>query len=268
VISTHPHLFGAYPYKNVVDRLAVEIHRDRRNSSLAAARAAASYLRDVIATHGEARVIFGCAPSQDDFIAALIDPELSGTAVNWSRVVVFHMDDYVGIPATCPQSFRYYLQHHLLAHVQVGQFHPIPAEQRDSPAVCARYAALLRERPIDLICVGIGENGHIAFNDPPVADFDDPVLVKVIEMDRSCRQQQVNDGCFGSIAEVPTHAVTITVPVFREARRLSICVPGARKAAAVRSALRGAITPACPASILRVHPNATLYLDLDSASEL
>jgi glucosamine-6-phosphate deaminase len=266
--STHPPFFGTYPCKHLVDRLAVEIHDDRRNSSRSAARATAAYLCDVIATRGEARVIFGCAPSQDDFIAALIDPRLSDTAVDWSRVVVFHMDDYVGIPATSPQSFRYYLQQHLLAHVQVGQFHPIPAEQRDSAAVCTRYAALLRERPIDLICVGIGENGHIAFNDPPVADFDDSVLVKVIEMDQSCRQQQVNDGCFSSIAEVPTQAVTITVPVFRAARRLSICVPGTRKAAAVRSALRGPISTACPASILRIHSNATLYLDVDSAAQL
>jgi glucosamine-6-phosphate deaminase len=140
--------------------------------------------------------------------------------VDWSRVVIFHMDDYVGLPAASPQSFRDYLQQHLLAHVRVGRFHPIPAEQRDSAAVCARYAALLSKRPIDLICVGIGENGHIAFNDPPVADFDDPMLVKRIELDTACRQQQVNDGCFGSIAEVPTHALTVTVPVFRQARRL------------------------------------------------
>jgi glucosamine-6-phosphate deaminase len=144
----------------------------------------------------------------------------------------------------------------------------LPAEERDAAAVAARYSALLRERPIDLVCMGIGENGHIAFNDPPVADFADAQLVKVVELDHACRQQQVNDGCFPALAAVPRHAFTLTVPVFRQARRLSIHVPGPRKAAAVRATVEGPIATACPASILRLHADATLYIDAAAAASL
>ena len=250
-------------------RLALEIHADRPALGLASARATAAYLHDVIAARGEARVIFACAPSQNEFLASLIAVSREGhTAVDWSRVTAFHMDDYVGLPGTHPQSFRHYLRQHLLAHVKMGRFHPLPAEEPDAAAVAARYTALLAEKPIDLICLGIGENGHIAFNDPPVADFEDPQLVKVVELDRACREQQVADGCFPTFADVPRHAFTLTVPVFRRAGRLSIHVPGPRKAAAVKSTIEDAISTACPASILRLHPAATLYVDHAAASLL
>ena len=249
-------------------RLAVEIHVDRPTLGRAAARAVASHLHGVIARQGEARVIFACAPSQNEFLAALVDPAQCGLAVDWSRVTAFHMDDYVGLTAAHAQSFRNYLRQHLLQYVAITRFHPLPAEETDAVAVAARYTALLREKPIDLICMGIGENGHIAFNDPPVADFEDPHLVKVVELDLACRQQQVNDGCFPSLAEVPLHAFTLTVPVFRQARRLSIHVPGPLKAAAVRATLEGPIVASCPASILRLHPDATLYVDQAAASQL
>ena len=250
-------------------RLAVEIHADRRALGLAAARATAAYLHDVIAARGEARVIFACAPSQNEFLSALIAVAREGhTAVDWSRVTAFHMDDYVGLPGTHPQSFRHYLRAHLLAHVKVGRFHPLPAEEPDAAGVVARYSALLAEKPIDLICLGIGENGHIAFNDPPVADFEDPHLVKVVELDRACREQQVADGCFPTFADVPKHAFTLTVPVFRRATRLSIHVPGPRKAAAVKATIVNTISTECPASILRLHPAATLYLDHAAAALL
>lgn len=250
------------------DRLVVEIHPDRFALGRAAARAVAAYLHGVITRQGEARVIFACAPSQDEFLAALVDPAQCGLAIDWSRVTSFHMDDYVGLTAGQSQSFRHYLQQHLLRHVAIGRFHPLPAEERDSAAVCARYAGLLHEKPLDLICMGIGENGHIAFNDPPVADFDDPHLVKIVELDPACRQQQVNDGCFNALADVPTHAFTLTIPVFRQAKRLSIHVPGPRKAEAVRATVQGPIATACPASILRLHPEATLYIDTAAASLL
>lgn len=252
---------------HVVDRLAVEIHATRAALGRASARAAGAYLRGVIAREGEARVVFGSAPSQDEFIAALIDRRVAGP-IDWSRVTVYHMDEYVGLAGDRPESFRSYLREHLLRHVPVGTFHPIAAEEPDSAAVCARYAAWLSEKPIDLVCLGFGENGHIAFNDPAVADFDDPALVKVVELDAACRQQQVNDGCFPSLDAVPARAITVTITVFRQARRLTAQVPGARKAAAVRAALRGSIATDCPASILRAHPNATLYLELESASQL
>jgi len=246
----------------VVDRLQVEICPDRRTMGQAAARSVAAVLSQVIAAQGTARVIFACAPSQDEFLAALVDPAACGTPIDWSRVTAFHMDDYVGLKASDPQSFRHYLQEHLLAEIAVGRFYPLPAEEADAARVCASYSARLSEAPIDLICLGVGENGHIAFNDPGVADFDDPALVKVVELDLACRQQQVNDGCFPTMADVPRQALTLTVPVFRKARRLSIHVPGPRKAAAVQAMLRGPITAECPASILRTHPDAT------SASEL
>ena len=250
-------------------RLAVEVHPDRPALGRAAAAATAAYLRGVISRQGEARVIFACAPSQDEFLSSLIAVSRDGhTAVDWSRVTAFHMDDYVGLTAAHPQSFRHYLHHHFLRHVVLARFHPLPAEEPDAATVCARYTALLAEKPIDLICLGIGENGHIAFNDPPVADFADPHLVKVVELDHACRQQQVNDGCFPTLADVPRRAFTLTVPVFRHAKCLSLHVPGPRKAAAVRATFEVPIALACPASILRLHPNATLYLDTASASLL
>jgi glucosamine-6-phosphate deaminase len=252
-----------------VGHLAVRVFASRTALGQAAAHAAAAHLARTIRERGEARVIFACAPSQDEFLAALVDASRHGPgAFDWARVAAFHMDDYVGLRGDHPQSFRTYLREHLLRHVTVGRFHPLPAEEPDTAAVCARYSALLAEKPIDLVCLGIGENGHIAFNDPPVADFADPHLVKVVELDPACRQQQVNDGCFPTLAEVPRRAFTLTVPVFRQAKTLSIHVPGSRKAAAVRATLEGPITTACPASILREHPAATLYLDRDSASQL
>lgn len=250
------------------DRLAVEIHPDRAALGRAAGQAVATHLRALLAKQGGARVIFACAPSQDDFLAALIAASRSAElGFDWSRVTAFHMDDYVGFAADHPQSFRRYLRAHLLDHVAVGAFHPLPAER--PPAVaCAAYAALLAAAPIDLICLGIGENGHLAFNDPPVADFDDPALVKVVALDEACRRQQVNDGCFPTLTDVPTHALTLTLPVFREARRLSVHVPGPRKAAAVRATLRDPRSTACPATLLRDHPDATLYVDEAAAAEL
>lgn len=252
----------------VAGRLAVEIHADRVSMGLAAARAAAAYLHEIIAARGSARVVFACAPSQNEFLKALLDPAECGVAVDWSRVTAFHMDDYLGLTGEHPQSFRRYLRDHVLSRVTIGAFHPIIAESPDVAGFCADYTRLLRERPIDLICLGIGENGHIAFNDPPVADFDDPALIKVVELDGACRVQQVNDGCFPSFADVPAHALSLTIPVFRQARRLSVHAPGPRKARAAADTVNGEISTACPASILRTHPNATLYLDRDSASLL
>lgn len=249
-------------------RLAVEVHPDRAALGRAAGQAVAAHLRDLLAQQGHARVIFACAPSQDEFLAALVAAARSAErGFDWGRVTAFHMDDYVGFAADHPQSFRRYLRTHLLAHVPLGAFHPLPAERPPAEA-CAEYAARLAAAPIDLICLGIGENGHLAFNDPPVADFDDPALVKVVALDEACRRQQVNDGCFPTLADVPTHALTLTLPVFRDARRLSVHVPGPRKAAAVRATLRDPRSPACPATLLREHPAATLYLDEASAGAL
>lgn len=250
------------------DRLSVEVHPDRKTLGRAAARAAAAFLHATITGQGSARVVFACAPSQDEFLAALIDPQICGFTLDWSRVEAFHMDDYVGLTMDNPRSFRSYLRDHLLQYVAVGKFHPLQAERPDWEMVALEYTTLLRDRPIDLICLGVGENGHIAFNDPPVADFADSKDVKAVELDQACRQQQVNDGCFPNITAVPSLALTLTVPVFRRARHLTVHVPGPRKAEAVRRTLEEPIATCCPASILRQHPHATLYLDNDSAGSL
>ena len=245
-------------------QLHTSIHATRSEAGRAAALRVQSTIAQACNARGEARVIFACAPSQDEFIEALLTLE-----VDWPRVVVFHMDDYVGLTADQPQSFRHYLKQHLLSRVPaVKAFHPIGAENPDLAAECARYSALLREKPIDLVCLGIGENGHIAFNDPPVADFHDPALIKPVEIDAACRQQQVNDGCFPNLAAVPTLALSLTIPALCGARALSCVVPGPRKAEAVRATLLGPIETSCPASILRQHPDAVLYIDHASASLL
>ena len=178
------------------------------------------------------------------------------------------MDEYVGLPADHPATFRAYQREHVLSQIQPAAFHGIRGEASDSVEECARYSELLREAPIDLVCLGIGENGHLAFNDPPVADFDDPSCVKPVELDALCRQQQVNDGCFPTLSAVPTTALTLTIPALLSSRAIVGVVPGPRKAEAVRNTLIGPISTACPASILRKHSNAALYLDRDSAALL
>ena len=212
-------------------------------------------------------MIVGCAPSQDDLFAALVR-EARQTPEVWCHVELFHMDDYIGLTAAHPQSFRHYLRKHFLDHVAVGTVHLLGGEAPDPLAEARRYGALLQAAPIDVICLGFGENGHLAFNDPPVADFNDPVAVKIVEMDPVCRQQQVNDGCFPSIDAVPRHALTITLPVFAAAGLLCGVVPTHRKAAAVSAALTGPIGTACPATLLRRHPHALLFLDAAAASLL
>lgn len=249
------------------DHLAVEIHADRHLLGYHAAQAAGRLLREIISHKGEARVIFACAPSQNEFLAALTDTSVTGP-ICWQLVTAFHMDEYVGLAEKHPQNFRAYLHQHLLSRVKIGKFHPIAGDHPNPSEVCANYSALLQEGPIDLICLGIGENGHIAFNDPPVADFQDHVLMKQVGLDDACRRQQVNDGCFASLEEVPRYALTLTLPVFSDALRLSVHVPGPRKAAAVKATLEGPISTVCPASMLRLHREATLYLDRESAARL
>ena len=245
---------------------ALEVCRysDRQTMGEAAAQLVSESIRAAVRERGEARVIFACAPSQDEFLAALVRSDL-----DWSSVVVFHMDEYVGLAAEHPQSFRSYLRGHLLARIsRPKSVHLIAGDADDSARECERYAALLSAKPIDLACMGIGENGHLAFNDPPVADFADSQLVKRVELDRACREQQVHDGCFSTLSGVPTHALTLTIPALLGARAISCVVPGERKSQAVRDTLRGEITTACPASILRTHPRTTLHIDSAAASLL
>lgn len=242
-----------------VDRLRVNVFPTRAALGAAAGAAVAERVRQLLAVQPAARMIFAAAPSQDETLAALG----AARGIDWGRVVAFHMDEYLGLSAGSAQSFGRYLRAHLFDHVRPGVVHFIDGST--SPAAeRRRYAALLAEGPIDIVCLGIGENGHLAFNDPPVADFADPEAVKVVALDAACRQQQVNDGCFPSPAAVPTHALTLTIPTLMAGARLFCAVPGPAKRAAVRRALRGPVATDCPASVLRRHPDCTLYLDADS----
>jgi glucosamine-6-phosphate deaminase len=192
-----------------------------------------------------------------------------GEGFDATRLVAFHMDEYLGLPAEHPSAFRHYLNHHIFKPVKLhnGQLRLIPGERVDRPLrVCLDYEDALRAEPPDVTCAGIGENGHLAFNDPPVADFRDPLWVKVVRLDPACRAQQVHDGGFARLEDVPTHAYTLTVPALLAAPIVSVVVPGPRKAEAVRATLRGPIDESCPASALRRHPGATLWLDRESAA--
>ena len=251
----------------VVDRLAVALYADRRALGLAAADHVSRILAQQLEAQDEVRIVVGSAPSQDEFFAALTAAP-ARDRVDWRRVVVFHMDEYVGLDATHPQSFRRYQETHFVSKVPLKAFHGIAGEAADPAAACRDYARRVEERPIDLVCLGIGENGHMAFNDPPVADFADPLAAKIVALDPACRQQQVNDGCFPTVEAVPPQAITLTLRVFAEARHLSGVVPAATKAEAVAATLTGPIGPACPATLLRRHASARLFLEPASAARL
>jgi glucosamine-6-phosphate deaminase len=243
-----------------VDRLRVQIYRTRQAMGIAAAQDVAMEMRRILGRKSTVRMMFAAAPSQSEFLDAL------GQAadLDWSRVTVFQLDEYLGLPPDAPQSFGRFLRDNLFDRVRPGIIHLIDGGKSAS-VEAERYAGLLAAAPIDIVCLGIGENGHLAFNDPPHASFADPAAVKAVALEVASRQQQVNDGCFSSLDSVPTHALTVTIPTLMSGRRLFCVVPGQAKAEAVRNALSGAISPACPASILRRHSNCTLYLALDSS---
>lgn len=249
-----------------MQQFCVKIYDTRAEMGCCAADDIAEAIRGVLARKDVCNMIFAAAPSQNEMLAALIaQPD-----IDWSRVNAFHMDEYIGLAPDAPQGFANFLRAALFDRVPFRSVNCLDgmAATRDAEGECARYTALLRACPVDITCMGIGENGHIAFNDPPVADFDDPVLVKRVALDEVCRNQQVHDGCFAALDEVPTHALTLTVPALMHAAQVFCVVPAATKAEAVRRTLLGEISTACPASIMRRHPAATLYLDPDSASLL
>lgn len=244
--------------------LTVVVHPDARSMGRAAADDAAAALRSGIAERGRARAVFAAANSQLPLFAAL--RELA--EVDWSRVEAFHMDEYLGLDAAHPASFRSFLDRFLVAPLGIGTFHRIDGTPGAAQATVRDYAVRLAAAPIDLCCMGIGENGHLAFNDPPVADFADPLTIKVVPLDLASRVQQVGEGHFPDLDAVPTHALTLTIPALLGARRVVVVVPDARKADAVAAALLGPITPACPASVLRTIDHATLHLDPAAAGHL
>lgn len=245
------------------DNLKYHVFNNRDDMGKYASNQVVQEIIRLLKKKDEIRMIFAAAPSQNEFLSYLV----SDKRIDWSRVVGFHMDEYIGLNPGNPQQFQSFLRKNLFEKVSFKKVHLIQGHN-DLTEECERYGSLIREHPIDIVCLGVGENGHIAFNDPPVADFEDNEIMKVVELDTICRRQQVNDGCFGSFDEVPTHALTLTIPTLLSANRMDCIVPGKTKASAVQTLLQGEITTECPASILRKHENAQLYLDLESFGDV
>lgn len=229
----------------------------------AATEAVSQAIREAVETKGEARVIFASAPSQNE----LIDGLVADTSIPWDKVTAFHMDEYLGIDPMDHPSFGDFLRKKLFSKVPVGMVHYINPNLDAAESTIETYTRLLNEAPVDVVCLGIGENGHLAFNDPPVADFDDPATVKVVALDEYSINQQVNDAGFASYDDVPKTALTLTIPALLACRTKVVVVPGPRKAKAVGDTLHGPVSTACPASILR-EAGGTLYLDTDSAANI
>ena len=247
-----------------IDLLQVRIHPTQAEMATDVAREAKQILMDALGHQPTASVIFAAANSQIQALEALV--KLGG--IDWSRVVMFHMDEYLGLDAQHSASFRRFLRERVELRVKPRAFHGIEGETLQPVSECERYTRLLRAQPIDLCLLGIGENGHLAFNDPPVANFTDPHDVKLVKLDEACRQQQVGEGHFPNLAAVPQYAFTLSVPALCSARRMLCIVPERRKAAAVKAALHGPIETTCPASFLRKQAHCTLFLDAESAQPL
>ncbi len=246
-----------------IDNLKIEITDSRISMGKAAANKVSLQIKGMLREKIEIRMVFAAAPSQNEFLSEFVKMDLE-----WNRIVAFHMDEYIGLPDNAQQLFSRYLTDNIFSQVNFKKVNLIKSNTVNPIEECKRYADLLSEQPIDIVCMGIGENGHIAFNDPPVADFTDKEKVKIVELDVECRQQQVNDGCFNTFDEVPKTAITLTVPMLLSASHLSIVVPGERKANAVFKTLYSEISTSCPSTILRKHKNAVMYLDTDSANKI
>ena len=247
-----------------VDSLPVRIHESVDDMAADAAQIAHEYLTQVLERQGSAACILATGNSQIQFL----DHLLSLPTIDWQRVTLFHMDEYLGIDAGHKASFRRYMRERVEARVRPLTFHYIEGDALLPMDECRRYSDLLSAQPIDLCCLGVGENGHLAFNDPPVANFDEPDFVKIVKLDTACRQQQVGEGHFPDIDSVPAYAITLTIPMLCSARKMICVAPEKRKAQAVKDMLTGPINTGCPASILRRQSQAVLLLDHDSASLL
>ena len=247
-----------------VNQLCAYIYQSSPQASLAAARTAAVEIQRLIAECGRAIGLFASGPSQQQFLESLVSAE----GIEWIRVIGFQLNEYLGLEEDSPKSYRKFLIHHLVERVPMAEFHGIRGEAANAAAVCANYASMLKSRPPDFAVLGISETGELAFNDPAVSDFADPQAVKVVELDEQCRQRQQNDGVFVELEEVPRRAITLTIPTILSCQRLFLIAFGKRKARAVRDVLNREIATACPASILRTHPEAHLFLDLDAAEML
>lgn len=244
--------------------LKARIYQDQPALARAAAAEVHAHLTGILSQQFETAVILATGNSQLQFLKNL--SEMGG--LDWSRVTLFHMDEYLGLPESHAASFRNYMKKRVESILHPKAFHYLNGESDQPIRECDRYTRLLQAQTIDLCCLGIGENGHIAFNDPAVADFEDDRSVKIVELDEACRMQQVGEGHFPDMQAVPRYALTLTIPMLLSARKLICLSPETRKAAAVLAAIEGPIDTACPASILREHPDATLFLDTDSSAKL
>lgn len=247
-----------------VDSLTVRLYENRAMLGKNAAAIAAAKLRKLLADKDVLNIVFAAAPSQNEFLASLATEK----NIDWKRVRAFHMDEYTGLPDHAPQRFGNFLKSRFFDLVPLREVHYLHGNAGSLESECRRYSELLLLFPADVVFLGIGENTHIAFNDPHVAKFNDPKMVKVVDLDEACRQQQVNDGCFPDMASVPVNALTLTIPALMKGEHLFCMVPGKTKSQAVYHTLRSEITEKYPSTILRTHPSAELFIDRDSAALL
>ena len=244
------------------DRLHVNVYTTRDEMGMAAAKDATTAIRQLLNTKPFVNIIFAAAPSQNEMLLHLSVAD----GIDWSRVIAFHMDEYVGLHSTAPQRFGHFLDQAIFGKLPFHEVHYINGNASNPEEECSRYAALLEANPVDLVCMGIGENTHIAFNDPHVADFNDPFMVKLVALDEVSRMQQVHDGCFASIEEVPRTAITLTVPALMRAASIFCVVPGINKAQAIYHTINSPVSGLYPSTALRQHEQARLYLDVNSVS--
>ncbi|MCF2491230.1 glucosamine-6-phosphate deaminase [Dyadobacter sp. CY347] len=247
-----------------VDDLEIKIFDTRQEMGLNAAKMVADKIRELQQIKDSVNIIFASAPSQNEFLAALKEEK----GIQWEKINAFHMDEYVGLPDDAPQNFGNFLKVKLFDFVPFKSVSYLNGNAEHIDAECDRYAKLLEENPIDIVCLGIGENGHLAFNDPHVAFFDDPLIVKQVDLDHACRQQQVNDACFDTFDEVPQTALTLTIPTLMKAKYAFAMVPGEKKAQAIYHTVAEEIQEEYPSTILRKHPSAILFIDKASSGKL
>jgi glucosamine-6-phosphate deaminase len=244
-------------------RMLLKVFPDKRSLSQAAAEQAATAIRNAISRQGRARIVAATAASQIDFLEALTE----APSIDWSKVEAFHLDEYIGLPVAHPGSFRKMLLEQLIQKTGISKYHLLDGDAPDPAAVARRVSKELASSPIDIEFLGIGENGHVAFNDPPANfEMEDPYII--VELDEACRRQQVGEAWFANISQVPRRALSMSVRQVLKAKEILAVVPDERKAQAIRACFAGEISPMAPASILRTHPNATIYLDKNSASLL
>ena len=245
------------------DKLIAKIYSGRPELGAAAAEILTAKISELLKTKEYINIIFASAPSQNEFLAELLNKN-----IEWNRINAFHMDEYIGLHPDASQGFGNFLKDRLFSKVNCREVNYLNGNATDPQDECKRYSDLLINYPTDIVCLGIGENTHLAFNDPHVADFNDPLIVKVVDLDQDCRSQQVNDGCFATIDDVPTHALTITMPALFKSTFAYAIVPGKFKANAIYHTLNSDISELYPSTILRRHDHAVLFIDEDSASKL